>query len=321
MTANQTSNNVIFKHKHTVGQDPDRIEEILQQNRRLATSFMLNKCEKEAARNWDIFYKNHQDKFFKNKNWTEREFKELNSEERIATEIKKESSASKAEDASASLNDPMIGGEMIKGNNTVLLEVGCGTGAMIYPILARNEATKAHCCDFSNRAVEILKLNPMYSEERINAFVFDLVMEGEALFNRIKAHPFGQPTIASLIFVLSAIPPKHHRDVLSNLINCLPIGGTLLFRDFAHGDLAQLRFHQKASAAWCEPALLSESHDFYRRGDNTFTYFFNEEEMKQHAIALQLQGEVEVKQIHNENRRTGVQLHRRFIQARWKKLC
>lgn len=321
MTTDQGPKDVLPKHKHTVGQDPDRIEDILQQNRRLATSFMLNKCEKEAARNWDVFYKNHHDKFFKNKNWTEREFKELNGKEAVAAEKSTEGSASKAEDASASLDDPMIGGEMVKGNNTVLLEVGCGPGAMVYPVLARNDTTKAHCCDFSNRAVDILKSNPLYNEERMNAFVFDLVKEGEMLASRVQSHPFGQPTVVSLIFVLSAIPPKNHRAVLANLVECLPIGGTLLFRDFAHGDLAQLRFHQKASAAWCEPALLSESHDFYRRGDNTFTYFFNEEEIKQHADALQLQGDVEIKQIHNQNRRTGVQLHRRFIQARWKKKC
>ena len=290
MTIDQEPKNVVPKHKHTVGQDPERIEDILQQNRRLATSFMLNKCEKEAARNWDVFYKNHHDKFFKNKNWTEREFKELNGKEAVAAEKSTEGSASKAEDASASLDDPMIGGEMVKGNNTVLLEVGCGPGAMVYPVLARNDTTKAHCCDFSNRAVDILKSNPLYNEERMNAFVFDLVKEGDMLASRIQSHHFGQPTVVSLIFVLSAIPPKNHRAVLANLVKCLPIGGTLLFRDFAHGDLAQLRFHQKASAAWCEPSLLSESQDFYRRGDNTFTYFFTVEGLQEHAKCLHLEG-------------------------------
>lgn len=48
------------KHKHTIGQEPDKFEEILSKNRRVAGSFLLNKCEKEAARNWDIFYKVHE---------------------------------------------------------------------------------------------------------------------------------------------------------------------------------------------------------------------------------------------------------------------
>lgn len=295
------------KHKYTVGQDPARIDEILAQNRRLATSFMLSKCEREAARNWDVFYKNHEDRFFKNKNWTDREF---------AAELGK----GKEDESAASLNEPMIGGEMTKGSNTVLLEVGCGPGNMVYPVLARNRDTKTHCCDFAERAIEILKVNPSYDENRINAFVFDLVKDGPALAGRLSSHPFGQPNVASLIFVLSAIPPRHHRRVLAHIMACLPIGGTLLFRDFGHGDLAQLRFHQKASAAWCEPALLSEEHDFYRRGDNTFTYFFNVEEMEQHAAALGFVGTVEVKEVHGMNRKTGVQLHRRFIQARWCKV-
>jgi hypothetical protein len=51
---------ITSKHKHTVGQDPDLLEEILLKNRRIADDFVLQKCEREAARNWDIFYKNHQ---------------------------------------------------------------------------------------------------------------------------------------------------------------------------------------------------------------------------------------------------------------------
>jgi hypothetical protein len=49
-----------FKHKHTVGQDVDGVEEALSQNRRVAGAFTINKCEKEAARNWDLFYKHHE---------------------------------------------------------------------------------------------------------------------------------------------------------------------------------------------------------------------------------------------------------------------
>lgn len=47
------------KHKHTVGQDIDNLEEVLLCNRRIADSFVISKCEREAARNWDRFYLHH----------------------------------------------------------------------------------------------------------------------------------------------------------------------------------------------------------------------------------------------------------------------
>jgi methyltransferase-like protein 6 len=104
------------------------------------------------------------------------------------------------------------------------------------------------------------------------------------------------------------------------LCDTLPLQGTLCFRDFAHGDLSQVRFHQKASAAWCEPNLLSPDQDFYRRGDNTFTYFFAAEEIDDLAKSVGLEGVVEIKETHGLNRKTGVRLHRRFLQGRWKKV-
>lgn len=169
-------------------------------------------------------------------------------------------------------------------------------------------------------ADERQQANPLFDPERINPFVFDLVTNAPDLNSLVSAHEFGPPNIVSLIFVLSAIPPSRHLDVFRLLSRTLPIDGTLCFRDFAHGDLSQVRFHQKASAAWCEPNLLSEDQDFYRRGDNTFTYFFTVDEIQAHASSVGLEGEVEIKEVHGLNRKTGVQLHRRFIQGRWKKV-
>ncbi|UZJ55183.1 hypothetical protein CBS101457_004503 [Exobasidium rhododendri] len=294
------------KHKHTVGQDEAGVEDALLQNRRVAGPFILNKCEKEAARNWDLFYKHHEDRFFKNKNWTDREFAELGKGKDV--------------ESAALTDDVVIGENILEGKDDVLLEVGCGPGNMLYPVINRNTSIKAHCCDFSARAIDLLKANPQFDMNRINPFVFDLVKNEPNLSSVIAPHPFGPPSIVSLIFVLSAIPPKHHRDVFATLCETLPLLGTFCFRDFAHGDLSQIRFHKKASAAWCEPNLLSEEQDFYRRGDNTFTYYFNLEEINAHAKSVGLEGEVNIKEIHGLNRKTGVQLHRRFIQGRWKKV-
>lgn len=166
----------------------------------------------------------------------------------------------------------------------------------------------------------VFQSNPLYDPSRIHAFIFDLVRPQVDLADLVSEHSFGRPSIVSLIFVLSAIPPRYHREVLASLCRTIPLGGTFYFRDFAKGDLSQIRFHAKASAAWCEPSLLSEDHDFYRRGDNTFTYFFSVDEIEDIAQSVGLEGVVEIKEQHGLNRKTGVQLHRRFIQGRWKKV-
>ena len=45
------------------------------------SEFKKNKLEKEAQRNWDLFYKRNSTNFFKDRHWTCREFQELCSNE------------------------------------------------------------------------------------------------------------------------------------------------------------------------------------------------------------------------------------------------
>ena len=41
------------------------------------SDFKQNKLEREAQKNWDLFYKRNTTKFFKDRHWTKREFDEL----------------------------------------------------------------------------------------------------------------------------------------------------------------------------------------------------------------------------------------------------
>lgn len=43
----------------------------------LVSDFKLMKLEKDAQKNWDLFYKRNSTNFFKDRHWTSREFKEL----------------------------------------------------------------------------------------------------------------------------------------------------------------------------------------------------------------------------------------------------
>ena len=53
----------------------------LQNDSSPVAEFKKNKLEKEAQRNWDLFYKRNSTNFFKDRHWTCREFEELCSNE------------------------------------------------------------------------------------------------------------------------------------------------------------------------------------------------------------------------------------------------
>ena len=55
----------------------DEEKEKLEKDVCLVSEFKRNKFEKEAQKNWDIFYKRNTTKFFKDRHWTRREFGDL----------------------------------------------------------------------------------------------------------------------------------------------------------------------------------------------------------------------------------------------------
>lgn len=49
----------------------------LADDTKIVSEFKQQKLEKEAQKNWDLFYKRNTTKFFKDRHWTTREFTEL----------------------------------------------------------------------------------------------------------------------------------------------------------------------------------------------------------------------------------------------------
>lgn len=192
-----------------------------KQNSRIVPSFKAQEIEKNSKRHWDIFYKNNGNRFFKDRHWTTREFSEL-------------------------LGDD--------DHQKKILEIGCGVGNLIYPLLADGMNAMFYACDFSPRAIECLKSNPSYNPLVINAFTCDIVTD--ELITKI---PKNSLDVVTAIFVLSAIHPDNHKIVISNIYKVLKCGGLLLFRDYGIYDMAQLRFKPGHKI----------SDNFYMRQDGT----------------------------------------------------
>ncbi|EJD48093.1 methyltransferase [Auricularia subglabra TFB-10046 SS5] len=194
-----------------------------------------------AARNWDIFYKNNQANFFRDRRWLNIEFPEL----QVASQ----------EDA----------------GSMCVLEVGCGAGNTVLPVLAanKNPLLKLHACDYSKRAVQIVQDDPLYASPpagAIHASVWDLT-SSESLPEGLEP---GTVDIIVLIFVMSALQPSEWAQAVLNMHTLLKPGGRVLFRDYGRHDLAQLRF---------KGGRLLEDN-FYIRGDKTRVYFFELEELE-----------------------------------------
>nr|XP_045241096.1 tRNA N(3)-methylcytidine methyltransferase METTL6 isoform X2 [Macaca fascicularis] len=206
-------------------------EEKLKRDQTLVSDFKQHKLEQEAQKNWDLFYKRNSTNFFKDRHWTTREFEELRS-------------CREFED-----------------QKLTILEAGCGVGNCLFPLLEEDPNIFAYACDFSPRAVEYVKQNPLYDTERCKVFQCDLTKDD--LLDHV---PPGSVDVVMLIFVLSAVHPEKMHLVLENIYKVLKPGKSVLFRDYGLYDHAMLRF--KAGSKLGE--------NFYVRQDGTRSYFFTD---------------------------------------------
>uniref|UniRef100_A0A8C6S2N0 tRNA N(3)-cytidine methyltransferase n=1 Tax=Nannospalax galili TaxID=1026970 RepID=A0A8C6S2N0_NANGA len=302
------------------------------------------KLESDANKYWDTFYKIHKNNFFKNRNWLLREFPEIlpanqKTKEKAGdsswdhgktsapdsriqeTETHCKESSDLPDGQSKARSDFSNPGleEHRKGPGTIehfpgssatfrILEVGCGAGNSVFPILNTLQnipGSFLYCCDFASGAVELVKSHTSYRAAQCSAFVHDVCNDG-------LPYPFpdGILDVILLVFVLSSIHPDRMQAVIHRLSRLLKPGGMLLFRDYGRYDKTQLRFKK----GHC----LSEN--FYVRGDGTRAYFFTKGEVhhifckagldeKQNLVDHRLQ----------VNRKKQVKMHRVWVQGKFQK--
>lgn len=193
---------------------------------------------------WNLFYKNNKTNFFKNRKWLAQEFPVL---EEVARE-----------DAPPAL----------------VLEVGAGAGNSAFPILQKrkNPRLKIHACDFSKKAVEVIRGHELYDPQYIQADVWDVAASPDSENGGLPPGIVeGSVDVVLMIFIFSALNPKQWDQAVRNVWRVLKPGGQVLFRDYGRGDLAQVRFKK---GRWME-------ENFYVRGDGTRVYFFEREELEE----------------------------------------
>ncbi|XP_062389020.1 tRNA N(3)-methylcytidine methyltransferase METTL2 [Sardina pilchardus] len=221
--------------------------------------------DNHADKYWNDFYTIHENRFFKDRHWLFTEFPELapkSSSNQTVQEGDEHPDQEKGVEDISHQN-----GDYPEAPGTYrIMEVGCGVGNTVFPILKTNNdpGLFVYCCDFSSTAVELVKSNPEYDSARCHAFVHDLSDES-AQFPMQE----GSLDVIILIFVLSALHPDKMQASISGLARLLKPGGMLLLRDYGRYDLAQLRFKKGR--------CLSEN--FYVRGDGTRVYFFTQDEL------------------------------------------
>ncbi|KAJ0260233.1 S-adenosyl-L-methionine-dependent methyltransferases superfamily protein [Hirschfeldia incana] len=230
--------------------------------------FWRDKYERDAKKYWDIFYKHHGDRFFKDRHYLRKEWNSYFS----------------------------------ASGEKVILEVGCGAGNTIFPLIATYPHIFVYACDFSPRAVDLVKAHEEYTETRVCAFASDLT--GDDLDKHISP---SSVDLVTMIFVLSAVSPEKMPFVLQNIKRVLKPNGCILFRDYAVGDLAQERFSGKDQKI---------SDNFYVRGDGTRAFYFSNEFLE--TLFAEEGFEVEeigvcCKQV--ENRSRELVMNRRWVQA------
>jgi len=172
-----------------------------------------SKYEEEASDYWNAFYGAHENKFFKDRHWLFTECPELiaSGEEPLqepnvapheGPDIESNQALKQEKELHSSDEDcPGMSAAMR------ILEVGCGTGSTVFPLLEANKNRSCrffvYCCDFSAKAIELVRSHADYDPARCHAFLHDVSVDADATL------PFPEASLDMilLIFVLSAISP------------------------------------------------------------------------------------------------------------------
>ena len=184
-----------------VWQDEDTLdaEQRIRNQGDVLPAFWKNEYETMANKYWHKFYRRNTTNFYKDRHYLHVICKELLDKPSGATDFNH------------------------------MLEVGCGVGNAVLPLLELNDRLFVHCIDFARSAIELLRSNPLIAStgNRLIADVCDVVRD-----DLPATVPLGRVDVVMCMFVLSALPPDSVALVLRKLASSLRPGGVLFIRDY-----------------------------------------------------------------------------------------
>jgi methyltransferase-like protein 6 len=191
----------------------EKAKKIINEDVNTVKPFWVEKYEKDAKKNWDVFYRHNKNNFFKDRHYIDREFIEL---QQMADN---------------------------KDRKYILCEMGCAVGNTIFPLCQSYKNIFCYGFDFSPNAIDILKESEEYKKntDRIVVAVCDLVLDPIPV-------SFEKPDFCTLIFVLSAISPENQELVAKKVGEYVKPGGFLFLRDYGRYDMAQLKLASHKNA-------------------------------------------------------------------------
>ncbi|CAI0464715.1 unnamed protein product [Linum tenue] len=223
-----------------------------------------------------------------------------------------------------------------------VLEVGCGNGSSLIPVLRGNKNITVYACDCSSetleRVKEILSANlaaaaldrfvPFFCDFASTGFPGWLACHscrgmapqrvGEFQMTQMRGLSplteggccIGGVDFVTLIFTLSAVPHKLMPKSIKECFSVLKPGGILMFRDYGLYDMTMLRFEPDKRVGFRE----------YMRGDGTRSYFFCLDTVRnlfQGAGFSEM--ELEYCCVKSENRRKGKIMQRVWVHGKFQK--
>ncbi|XP_046846959.1 tRNA N(3)-methylcytidine methyltransferase METTL2-like isoform X2 [Xenia sp. Carnegie-2017] len=294
-------NSKVFEHnawdnvKWSKEQEESAIKVVQENSTTYVPAHLQEMYTNNAHDYWNNFYMQHNNRFFKDRHWLFTEFPELAAKSTLMSKR----SLQPCDDGQAG-HYPGSTAKM------KILEVGCGAGNTLFPILQNNNDCELfiYCCDFASVAVDLVKDQEEYKNGRCYAFVCDITKENDFPF------PPESLDIILLVFVLSAISPLKFQQTVERLTKYLKPGGYVFFRDYGRYDMAQLRFKKGKCLA----------DNFYVRGDGTRCYFFTQDEIR---TLFTKEGLVEEQNYVDRrlqvNRGRQIKMYRIWLQAKYKK--
>lgn len=218
-----------------------------------------------TAEDWNLFYQTHDNgDFYKPRNYLALEFSDY-------------------------LSSPEV---------ERVLEVGCGFGCSMYPLLKCHNF-QYFATDYSSKSLEILRINPLYQSSRTTDAIWDVSCEPDQTILDFM------PNIVLAVFSLSAVHPHKHIQSFSNIARVLSSSkGILLFRDYGLHDMTMYR-HKKR-----------HGENFFIRNDGTIAYYFDLDYVRNLATSAGLNVvELKYATVKIQNRKKLSEMCRVFIHA------